>query len=43
VTNAGRLEDQLFAIGREISLSVFAAEGQLFQVAKMLFVRQRKR
>jgi hypothetical protein len=34
------LKDQLFAVGREVRLSVFAAEGQLLDVAQVFFAGQ---
>jgi hypothetical protein len=36
------LEDQLLAVRREISFGIFTGERQLFDVAEMLFLRQRE-
>jgi hypothetical protein len=37
---ARRLEDELFAVGREVGFCVLAAEGQLFDIAQVLFARK---
>src|ERR1044072_3222286 len=41
-TVACRLKDELFAISRKIGFSVFAAKGQLPDVAQVFFRRQRE-
>jgi hypothetical protein len=43
MTIARRLKDQLLAVSRKIGFRIFTAEGQLPDIAQMLFLGQPKR